>query len=172
MAVRRLARSLFTLCSAVSLLLCLAVVAVRVRPDLLGRQPLGVGERRLYVSDGLAVLMVDRTWPDIEDLLDARRGENFKHTWLGFGAGGGRFRRWHDEGAIWSSAYVRWWQVPLWCPAALLALPPLALAARRVAAVRRRRSRSRAGLCPACGYDLRATPGRCPECGHSGGGVQ
>jgi hypothetical protein len=50
---------------------------------------------------------------------------------------------------------------PHWSLAAVAALLPAAYAALWW----RSRRRTRPGLCPKCGYDLRATPGRCPECG-------
>ena len=51
--------------------------------------------------------------------------------------------------------------VPWWFPAALVAVLPTTWFVRR----RRMARRLKQGLCPQCGYDLRATPGRCPECG-------
>ena len=56
--------------------------------------------------------------------------------------------------------------LPSWLLVIALAVLP-ALVVRRALVESGRR---RAGLCPGCGYDLRATPGRCPECGTSTGG--
>jgi hypothetical protein len=51
--------------------------------------------------------------------------------------------------------------VPWWAVVACTAAAPFVYTTRRL----RRRRLQRVGLCPNCGYDLRATPGRCPECG-------
>lgn len=54
--------------------------------------------------------------------------------------------------------------VPHWF-VLLSAATPVALWLRHSARRRRADSRLRQNLCPACGYDLRASAGRCPECG-------
>ncbi|HEY8665719.1 MAG TPA: hypothetical protein VIL86_03595 [Tepidisphaeraceae bacterium] len=54
---------------------------------------------------------------------------------------------------------------PYWLVVALTAPLPLLWAASNIFNARERRRLARVGLCPVCGYDLRATPARCPECG-------
>jgi hypothetical protein len=51
--------------------------------------------------------------------------------------------------------------LPLWAPATVTG--GIGVAGAVIA--RRQRRMILRGLCPACGYDLRATPERCPECG-------
>ena len=51
---------------------------------------------------------------------------------------------------------------PFWAIALLLAVAPHLIRDLKTKLRDRRRA---GGLCPACGYDLRATPDRCPECG-------
>jgi hypothetical protein len=67
---------------------------------------------------------------------------------LGFGAGG------RADG-------TRFVNLPYW----FLALAPALFA---VLMILRRRRKLSPGLCPRCGYDLRATPDCCPECGRPG----
>jgi hypothetical protein len=78
--------------------------------------------------------------------------------------------RWQTSGTgatIPSTHRERHVSVPLWL---LIALCGGAgwLLGRRNWLVRRRVI---AGLCPACGYDCRATPDHCPECGYRGAAV-
>jgi hypothetical protein len=65
---------------------------------------------------------------------------------------------WYDRVGVERAA------VPYW-PVALVGFLALARPAYRITAACRRRAHVRRGRCPACGYDLRATPDRCPECG-------
>jgi hypothetical protein len=61
--------------------------------------------------------------------------------------------------------HVLWF--PQWALVLALSVLPLWVLGRGTARLVRNRSRAARHLCPACGYDLRATPGRCPECGHT-----
>ena len=57
------------------------------------------------------------------------------------------------------------WSAPHWQAAAAAALLPAAWCGLTAARLLRGHGRKRRQLCPACGYDLRATPEQCPECG-------
>jgi hypothetical protein len=85
-------------------------------------------------------------------------------TWLGFGAASFETGWGGTHGP--NEEMHRQWdvQIPLWAIATLWGLPA-ALWFRGVWRRARGARRGRLGLCPACGYDLRASADRCPECG-------
>jgi hypothetical protein len=71
----------------------------------------------------------------------------------------------HQE-SVWSLTrawHKTFWNVPYWLPALLTFLVAGSLSRRAFS--HRRAARIAAGLCPRCGYDLRASKDRCPECG-------
>jgi hypothetical protein len=128
-----------------------------------GRYDLESGEWRpdpkgWHAEWGLPSLGRDWRW-DFTELLSEPffRGTGWHWRHLGFGIA--IFRA--TDARVQRPNLIRTLVVPHWFLCVLFALTPLA----RLRAFHRARSRRRQGRCPACGYDLRATPGRCPECG-------
>jgi hypothetical protein len=161
-------RRLFTILSALSLLLCVAVCLLWVRSywvnDSFACATAVGGSRAVGSNSGHLVLMRQSltagstarvtTPTGYRSAAAGRDGGSMRPSWsfLGFRYTGLRF-----FGVVAEALEVPYWAVAL--PTA--AFPLTLLYVRRFRHMRRRRL----ALCPSCGYDLRATPGRCPECG-------
>ena len=172
----RVTRPRFPLLGLASLLLLAAVAALWVRSYVVGDEVYRLADRRgeylsvcrgrvTYFASQTAVSRRPAKWGYLrhEDTAQQRINEDAVEARVaarvpgGFRALGFAFRGGDATGDGASGPRLVFF--PLWLPAMLLAvLPALWL---------RRRRRLKPGLCPACGYDLRATPGRCPECGTS-----
>jgi hypothetical protein len=193
--VRRLGRVILNVLTALSLVTCVGVCVLWVRsyrvtdrvayrtsphdPPQRSWAAMSAGGRFLLtVHDFYKPHLVAWRGPGAAQLIE-NRGWNNRFG----GATDGSYARWSlvpgrdklDDVAVFgfkfewkrnpeNAAVYRHAAVPYYALAgAWLALPLWRMTRR----VRRRRAErhARAGLCPACGYDLRATPGRCPECG-------
>ena len=176
-------RRLLNFVTALSLLLCVAVVALWVRgyvvEDSLVWQR--AGSRHVFRSAPSHVILASNvsnwsgsplgwryeTGPADPYAVAAARSAG---SALNIGPGDTRVEWAHYGFAHWEWRSPRGNSigvlvVPVWSALAAAALLPVARAATKVHRSRKRRRTLSLGRGPACGYDLRATPGRCPECG-------
>jgi hypothetical protein len=168
-------RRLLNLLTAVSLALFVVVGALWARSGVVGDQWfLALGRRCVMVrSDwGRLTFAVMKDWRSTR-LLVWYRTEGGHHDTvpglpttqppevLGICYKAGTFTYANPQPGVPVTGSYHW--LRLYHPHALVLLA--ILPAVRLLQARKARRRASAGLCPTCGYDLRATPNRCPECG-------
>ena len=157
-------RRLLNLAVALSLILCVATISLWVRSyfmyDLWIARPWGTYSSAESWRGDITISHV-RNRPHL-----SLSGREQMWRWRGFRLGRGPIRfypaRHASEPATeYSGPYSDGYTVgaPHW----FIVLMSVVLPARRLWT--RLRTRTNRGLCPSCGYDLRATPDRCPECG-------
>ena len=167
-------RRLLNLLSALSLLLCAAVVAMWVRShwvgDRLSRQADGRAHAVYSGRGGFGVSCLTNGQPPRGLRWQRVNAPDYPFTAtspptpaerLGFQSykGAVRFGGLDRPPMPFRNVVVPYWAVSVAAAAPSVAI--MALTARR----RRRERRLSGGLCPSCGYDLRASPNQCPECG-------
>ncbi len=127
----------------------------------------------VYLLNGELLLEFARDYPQFIQINQAFchgvDDPNWSPSMVGYSLSG--HQRWHLAGFGWEierrtlptgEKPVNYYlALPLWFVTLLLIAPAVWM----IVAGRRKRRRARAGLCPRCGYDLRASPDRCPECG-------
>jgi hypothetical protein len=175
-------RRLFTILSALSLLPCAAMCVLWVRSYRLTDSlawPGADGWRSIGSASGYAVIQLN--WEDAPPPSADAGGLRYRrmgayaapHYAVAYGPvrPGDAFVDWELGDAGWYTVRNRngvrsaTGVAPFWCLALATAILPLSWLGVRLRSHVRERHERRTGLCPACDYDMRATPERCPECG-------
>ena len=165
--MRRLARRLFTLCSGASVVLFVAVCVLWVWSyrALLDLSLAGNACQLRSAAGEFTVVYWDRPAPYIPDAGDVDEFRQLGRVhWRRLGVVFAHYDDYHaNPRAVIGVQYPVLVLLTLLLPGACFGIAYMG---------RRRRTRAERGLCPACGYDLRATPGRCPECGAAAAALQ
>lgn len=176
--MRRFARILFNVAAAVSLSLCVATCMLWVRSHwVYDLYKFADRQHTLKLDKGhlWAGRCEEPYWIDPGHYAARQHPEtsNFTATFLpnssqvsvavGVGISRSALHFLYVDWVQPPSTRMRSLAVPMWFIAGFLGIVPVARTWRWM----KNKHGKEEGLCPSCGYDLRASPDRCPECGRA-----